>query len=271
MTRLRIVSLNAWGGQVWDELKAWIPEVGADVLCLQEMIRAPVPSPEWLRYVDANRDLAQRADLFGDVSALLPGHQAQFAAAARGPLTDVGGKVHVSEHGLGIWVVDRLAISQASARFVHGAFRERGWGEEPVPRTMQIVRVEHDGASVLVAHMHGLRDPSGKGDTPARLAQARAALANIEAMKRPNDKVVFMGDFNILPDSGCFDIWADGGLSDLVARFGIDDTRTSLYSKPSRHANYCLVSEQVQVRAFDAPATPVVSDHRPLILDIDIS
>jgi len=75
---VRIVSLNAWGGQLWEALAAWVPRCGADVLLLQEVTRAPrsapdCPAPDWLDYRDAYRTLRQRADLFGDLRALLPG------------------------------------------------------------------------------------------------------------------------------------------------------------------------------------------------------
>lgn len=69
----------------------------------------------------------------------------------------------------------------------------------------------------------------------------------------------------MLPDSDTFDVLAAIGLVDLV---GTTDTRTSRYTKPVRHANYLLVSDVDAVQCFDVPATPEVSDHRPLILDI---
>ncbi|MEL7344633.1 MAG: hypothetical protein AAFN59_07210, partial [Pseudomonadota bacterium] len=77
------------------------------------------------------------------------------------------------------------------------------------------------------------------------------------------------GEFNLLPESACFDVFAEAGLHDLVRRHGIADTRTHLYSKPGRHANYCLVTDNLPVKSFAAPPEPVVSDHRPLILDVD--
>ena len=71
-----------------------------------------------------------------------------------------------------------------------------------------------------------------------------------------------------MPGSALFAIMADLGLQDLVTKRGLTDTRTALYKKPQRHANYMFVSDSVQISAFSAPATPVVSDHRPLILDV---
>jgi hypothetical protein len=112
---------------------------------LQEVIRAPVPSPEWLIYEDAHRRLDQRGDLFADVSARLPQHQAFFAPAARGPLTDEQGRRYTSEHGLGAWVARDLLSRTTPRGLCTGSYRPDGWGPEPVPRTMQMMRLQGEG------------------------------------------------------------------------------------------------------------------------------
>ncbi|WP_373352759.1 endonuclease/exonuclease/phosphatase family protein [Pseudoroseicyclus sp. CXY001] len=267
---MRIVSLNAWGGQCWEALADWLPAAAPDVLLLQEVTRAPVPSPDWLTYRDPYRQLDQRADLFGDICRLLPRHQPAFAAAARGTLQDAAGTEIPSEHGLGTWIAPHLAVTASLSRFVHGAFRADGWGEEPVPRTAQGFRLADPatGRALAVAHMHGLRDPSGKGDTSARRAQAEALLALVRDVAAPGDPLVVAGDFNLLPGAETFAILARAGLKDLVTSRGHKDTRTALYPKPGRFADYCLVTPDIPVAAFTVPAEPVVSDHRPLILDL---
>ncbi len=269
---MRFVSLNAWGGQVWPALAQWVPAVGADILCLQEVTRAPVPSPDWLRYVDPNRALDQRADLFADISALLPQHQSYFAPATRGVLHDKTGQPVASEHGQAVWVAPHLAVTGLWQGFIHDQFRPDGWGPEPVSRVMQIMRLcdPAEGSQVVFAHFHGMRDPSGKGDTPARRAQAEAVLGALRAFIEPGEALILAGDFNLLPESETFPLLAELGLRDLITAFGITDTRTSLYTKPQRYADYALVTDEVEVLSFDAPAEPEVSDHRPLILDFEI-
>ncbi|NQY92509.1 MAG: endonuclease, partial [Deltaproteobacteria bacterium] len=105
----------------------------------------------------------------------------------------------------------------------------------------------------------------GKGDTPARSAQAKRLAALIEEARHPNDLVVACGDLNVLPDSVTFQALASIGLADLV---GTSDTRTSRYTKPTRHANYMLISDPSRVRELSIPATPEVSDHRFLVLEV---
>lgn len=269
---MRLVSLNAWGGQVWPALAHWIATAEFDILCLQEVTRAPVPSPDWLTYGDAFRQLDQRADLFGDVSRLLPRFQARFAAATRGTLQDQDGQDVASEHGIAFWVNPGLAITEADQHFIHGSFRADGWGAEPVPRTLQIARVcdPSTGATFAFAHLHGLRDPGGKGDTGARKAQYQAIVGALTSFRNAAEPLILAGDFNLLPDSATFGALTAIGLCDLVTTGGHSDTRTSLYSKPQRYANYLLVSPKVKVRTFEVPALPELSDHRPLILEFDL-
>lgn len=267
---MKIVSLNAWGGQVWDRLGPWVSDLDVDVLCLQEVIRAPVPSPEWLHYTDAYRKLEQRADLFADISALLPEHQGSFAPAARGTLRDEAGRDVASEHGIAVWVRRDLAITHATQDFIHGTFRRDGWGPEPVPRTMQAMRIENSttGTALCVGHLHGLRDPAGKGDTPVRAAQAERILKVLGAVWTPGTSCVLAGDFNVLPQSETLVRLQQAGLIDLIAHHGITDTRTALYPKNQRFADYMLVTPDLCDARFEVPATPAVSDHRALILTI---
>jgi endonuclease/exonuclease/phosphatase family metal-dependent hydrolase len=165
-----------------------------------------------------------------------------------------------------------LAITECLHRFVFGTYRPDGWGPAPVPRNIQVMRL-FDPASMrpfIVAHLHGLRDPAGKGDTPDRAAQAQAIIAAIAALRQPDDPVILAGDLNLLPDSASFAVFASIGLTDLVTTRGHRDTRTSLYPKAQRSADYMLVTPGVQVRAFAVPAIPEVSDHRPMVLDFTL-
>lgn len=116
--------------------------------------------------------------------------------------------------------------------------------------------------------MHGLRDIGGKGDTPARRAQADALVKLIRQVRKGDERLVVCGDFNVLPGSVTFDALSTLGLSDLITARGHRDTRTSYYGKEPRFADYMLVTPAVEVIAFDAVTEPEVSDHRALLLDL---
>lgn len=266
---LRIVSLNAWGGRVHAPLMRYLAEVDADVLCLQEIVRTPASKADWLLYRDANLDLPQRANLYEEIRAALPDHDAFFAPVARGELHD-GDSLVPSEFGLATFVRRSKAVIGQAQDFVHGAFLHDRWGPHPRARNAHAIRVfDYDaGKPITIVQLHGLRDPAGKHDTPARVAQADALVQFIGKIWSGNERLVVCGDLNVLPDSITFPKLADLGLTDLVVGRGFTDTRTSLYEKPGRYADYMLVTADVDVSYFEPVAAPEVSDHRALVLDI---
>lgn len=263
---MRIVSVNAWGGARYDDLAAWLPTTGADVVCLQEVTRTP-DLDGWTRFEDDARVLPQRADLMADVEAALPGHDGWFTVSDSGPVTDDAGAVHRQHFGLGMFTSPTTLVVGVRAAYVHGSYADHGdaWPHSGRPRAAQVARVEHNGRFFTLGHLHGLRDEAGKGDSPARRAQAERLAELVDGLREPGDLVVVCGDLNLLPDSETFDVLAGIGLTDLV---GTRDTRTSSYPKPVRHASYLLVSDPAAVRDFRVVAAPEVSDHRPLLLDL---
>jgi endonuclease/exonuclease/phosphatase family metal-dependent hydrolase len=264
---VRIASLNAWGGALADDLLKWLPDCGAHIVCLQEVTRTPGLTG-WTRFTDGERSLPQRAALFDDVRAALPQHQALFVTSDSGPVHDDTGRRYRQDFGLTTLVDEELPIVGVDSAFVHGQFAEHvEWPTGDRPRVALAVRTVDRAAarSVCVVQVHGLRDPSGKVDTPARRSQAERLADLVRRIRGAGDLVVVCGDFNVLPDSETFGILAEAGLTDVV---GTADTRTSHYGKKVRHANYLLVSDTAAVERFDIVAEPEVSDHRALILDI---
>jgi endonuclease/exonuclease/phosphatase family metal-dependent hydrolase len=266
---MRILSLNVWGGMLHAPLIDYLATVDADVYCLQEVSRAVAARSPWLTYRDGDVELQQRADLYGEIAAALPSHDGFFAPTARGELLD-GEQPCWQEFGLATFVRRDIAVIGQALDFVHGDFSPDGFGAYPRARNAHAFRLHDYRASrtLCVAQLHGLRDPEGKGDTPARAAQADAVIALIERLRRKNEGLVLCGDFNVLPSSDTFSALARSGLADLVTARGFTDTRTSHYTKPGRYADYMLVDPQVPVADFTVVEAPEVSDHRPLLLTV---
>lgn len=251
---------------MFESLVQWLPACGAEVLCLQEVTWTP-GYRGWVTYADTDRTSRQRSSLFDDVRHALPGHQAHFFTCDTGPVHCEDGAVRRQHFGIATFVVPHLALIGAEAAFVHGAFAHHDvWPAQDRGRLAHAVRVVgRDGRCATVAHFHGVRMSSGKSDTPQRRAQAERVAALIGRVRQGADVVVAAGDMNILPDSETFEVLAQIGLTDLV---GQSDTRSSAYLKPVRHASYLLVSDVDAVASFQVLATPEVSDHRPLVLDL---
>ena len=261
----RIVSLNAWGGALYDRLASWLPNAGADVLCLQEVTRTSGVRG-WTSFADGERTLPQRADLFADVSDILPRHHAEFAASDRGPVLDHTGRRHRQEFGLATWVAESVDYLSATTGFVHREVLEHEeWPNGDRPRAVLAIRLRDGGRAISVVQLHGLRDPAGKGDTPARKRQAERLAAFVQRIRETDDLCVLCGDLNLLPTSETFTLLSEIGLDDLV---GGSDTRTSRYAKPIRHASYLLVSDLNAVSNFEVLRDPEVSDHRALLLEV---
>ena len=268
---LRIVSLNCWGGRVYEPLMNYLREVDADVYCLQEVFNTSEPMPAWLRFMESQAEHLVRPNLFQEIAALLPEHRAMFFPAVRGYLHDRANVDFPIEYGLATYVHNVLPIIGEAVQFVFGEFRPRAWGEPPLPRNAHSVRIfdYRKDEPVTITHMHGLWQKEGKGDTPARIGQGLILASMVENMCKEGEKVIVCGDFNLLPESQTFDDLQMLGLHDLVVGRGYTDTRTSYYKKTPRFADYMLVSDAVEVRKFDVPASPEVSDHRPLVLDFN--
>ncbi|MGU3438249.1 endonuclease/exonuclease/phosphatase family protein [Actinomycetes bacterium M1A6_2h] len=264
---MRLVSVNAWGGAMFDQLVPWLKAVDADVICLQEVTRTPRRSG-WATFADGERTLPQRLNLFEDVTSALPGYTPYFVANDAGPVTDGDGVRLRQDFGIATWVRDDVPVVGLDARFVHSQFVDyTDWDVEDRPRSALAVTVrDREGnKTVSVIQLHGLRDPAGKHDTPARAEQARKLGSIVEQVITTSDVVVLCGDLNLLPTSDTFEVLRECGLIDLV---GNADTRASSYTKPVRHASYLVVSSEVAVRNFEIVSEPEVSDHRALMLDI---
>jgi endonuclease/exonuclease/phosphatase family metal-dependent hydrolase len=266
---VRILSLNAWGGRLHEPLIRYLAAGDPDVLCLQEVTRTVGAKVDWLTYRDGDFKLQQRSNLFDELRAMLLEHDAIFCPAARGNLFD-GDRPVSSDWGLAMFVRRTLPVIGQALDFVHGDFVADGWGAHPRARNAHCIRIFDAEANrtVTVCQVHGLRDPKGKIDSPARHDQADALVRLIQRVWRPDEGLIVCGDFNVIPTSVTFKALGALGLSDLVTSFGYSDTRTSFYRKTERQADYMLITPQVKVVSFDVVKEPEVSDHRVLLLGI---
>ena len=262
---VRMLSVNAWGGAMFDALAAYLTDVDADVVALQEVTRTPGVHG-WTTFADRDRVLPQRADLVADVATVLPDHEPWFTVSDSGPVV-ADGVARRQEFGLALFTRRSFVLDLRREAFVHGSYvdHEDSWPHTDRPRAAQVARLRGaDGRTFVVGHLHGLRDAAGKADTPARRAQATRFAELVESVREPGDMVVVCGDLNVLPDSETFAILGRLGLTDLV---GPADTRTARYTKPVRHASYLLVSDPAAVLGFEIVSEPEVSDHRALLVD----
>lgn len=97
-----------------------------------------------------------------------------------------------------------------------------------------------------------------------RLEQSKkvtAFLRNISSSK------ILMGDFNLLPNTQSIKI-LEKNMDNLIKKYHITGTRSSLYEKPEKYADYIFVSPEIKVVDFKV-LPDIVSDHLALYLTIE--
>jgi hypothetical protein len=261
--RLRIVSLNLWGGLAVGPLLGFVREQApdADLFCFQETIAAP----ELLHLV-----CGFRTTLYRELADALPDFDGTFdpVVAWEEPTPD-GRRIQVP-FGLSTFARRTLPISsRRAARIIeHQDHLDAAPGLHGIVRWLQLTELRVPAGPLLVANYHGIAQPGSKLDSDERLEQSRSIRRLLDAHDGP---VVLVGDFNLLPETESVKILGRG-FRNLVLERAIPSTRSRLnpyYGTPQEqpHADYAFVSPSLQVAAFCVPEVQV-SDHLPLILDL---
>lgn len=264
---MKVVSLNAWGGRCGLPLIRWLQETQADIYCLQEMFRGSnLPSPT----VSDGEGKTIDANLFGTIQQALPGYNGWFSAGSRGYINDSTWLDLPLEYGIALFIHPSLSVTAQRAELVHGEFRLDKQGSPPLSRTAQVIRCVGAEGEFTIGHLHGLWQPEGKQDSPLRIQQAYRFRDLLASVANPNEALLACGDLNLLPNSATFEILGELGLEDLNQRFNVHCTRSSLYKKHVRYADYMLANRYVKVDDFTVIKDPEISDHSPLLLQAKI-
>lgn len=255
---MKIISLNTWGGQAFDELVKFVSANlhDTDVFCFQEVF-------------DTNSDVkvtnGARANLFNELSLILKDFTGHHAFVEGG--YDYKGLVDFHlDYGLVTFVKNNLHVVSQESIIVHGLGNELTGHFGEHPRNVHVLKlIEGDSEPVVVINFHGMwKQGFGKADCPERILQSNRV---VEVMARYSEPKVLIGDFNLLPDTQSLDILREG-MRDLISEFGITTTRSALYDKPDiPFADYAIISPEIVVETFEVPKVNA-SDHLPLILKI---
>jgi hypothetical protein len=253
---VKIISLNLWGGKVYNRLEGFIKARAptTDVFCFQELFDGdPKLSPGQIaatkKYAGVNNDdvydLASRID-----DTLLP----RFNRVISRPYSELGNR-------LGIFYSKRLPVFAAGeVDIADPVEQEIDGAKSAIGAKMQWVSVDGYG---VIAHCHGIWQMGGKDDTPERLMQSRRLVVMLETF--PGEKIL-VGDFNLNPDTKSVAILSKK-MRNLIAEYGVKTTRSNL-ALPSKGkiADYAFVTAGVKVKEFQV-LSDVVSDHLPIYLE----
>ena len=252
---MKLLSLNIWCGKVYGPLMDYIRKQAkdTDIFCFQEVLNTPTDNA-------STRDF--RANIYAELEKILPDFVGYFSAEQDG-VDPIGNVNFPITFGKAMFIRKSLDVEKVDDVFV---YRERNGrvndDNTTHPASLQYTVINRDGTTYTVAHFHGLWNGRGKTDTDDRLEQSRKVK---EFLNGAEGKVVFCGDFNLSPDTKSLAMIKEG-LVNLIEINGVMTTRSSLYGKPEKFADYTIVSPDVEVRKFDVPSDKI-SDHLAMILE----
>lgn len=252
---MKILSLNTWGGRTGKEafLNFIKENKDSDIICLQE-----VHDSNWkyINEIASGSSLENvMVDQFKDMKEVLSEHVGYFDPSLE------------ENYGLAVFSKKNLNISEQGNVFV---YKEKGYVPDDDignhARNIQYLTFNKDGKDYTVINFHGLWNPlGGKHDIEDRITQSQNI---VHFMSKLSGEIILIGDFNLNPDTQSLKMLEDFGLRNLIKEYNITSTRSELYTKPGKYADYCLVTEGVEVKDFKVIETNI-SDHLPLILEIE--
>lgn len=245
---MKIISLNIWGGKVYEEFLDFINRhKDVDVFCFQEIYKDGHEFYKDSEYKD------DKHNIYHDIVKLLPNHTGIFHPA-------------LSEYyGVAMFVKNDYEIIKTGEVFIYkekGHMPEGDWGRHA--RNLQYAELKFGSEIITVANVHGLWNGQGKTDTDERIEQSQKIVDFLKTLKT---KVILCGDFNLRLDTKSVAMIEGMGLKNLIRENGVLSTRTSLYQKPEKHADYIFISPGITPKKFEV-LPDEVSDHSPLLVEI---
>jgi len=252
---VKLISLNIWAGREFKPLLEYISEHSddTDVFCFQEVFDTPTQNKIVSDYY--------RANIFSELQRALPNHKGYFAPVQDGCGFD-GPIDYKISWGLAMFLRKSLKINKIGEIYLFGHRNSRKDSNLSMPRNLQYAHLETNEHKYAIAHFHGLWNGRGKTDTEDRLEQSKIVR---QFWDKIQGKKILCGDFNLLPNTESISILEDG-LVNLIKTNQIKKTRSILYPKPDKYADYTIVSSDIKVESFAVPPIKV-SDHLPMELE----
>ncbi len=251
---MKIISLNTWGGRGGREnlLKFIEKYHETDIFCFQEMWNGGEHVGEITAGGVPLKNISYR--LLTDIGAILTTHDVYF-------------RPHYGDwYGLAIFIKKDFKVIDEGDMYV---YKEKGWISDEDngnhARTIQWITIETPKGLRTVINFHGLWNGRGKGDSEDRILQSDNILTFIKRLSTP---YVLSGDFNLRPDTESLKRFEDFGLRNLIKEYGVTTTRTSLYTKPEKFADYTFVSNDIKINDFKI-LPEEVSDHFAMFIEFE--
>jgi len=247
---MKLITLNTWGGRVKEFNQSFFETYsGTDIWCFQEMYHGGISEVK-ISGLNANHHL------FEEIEKYLPEYKSLFCNTCG------------IAYGIAAFTHKNINVIASGENLV----AKGNWEDDPDlhnrdhHRKLQWLEIKIDGKKLLIVNVHLTHRPEGKGDSEKRLKQSKIIIDFLNMFDCPK---ILCGDFNLLPETESIKMFENAGLKSLIKEYNITSTRTELYKKEWRFADYVFVSPGIKVKDFKV-LPDIVSDHSPLYLDFDL-
>lgn len=244
---IKVMSLNIWGGRYYKKLISFIKfHHNVDIFCFQEVYS--------IKYQKSSnqKESKVRKDIFESIERVLPDHNGVFC-----PIMDY-------TYGMAIFFRKTILLVDNGLYWIYK--NPKYIGNDPShSRCLQWIVLKLKKKEIGIFNIHGLWNGNGKGDSPERIKQSEF-ICNFAASF--HSLVLLCGDFNLMMDTQSV-VLLEKSYQNLIRDYRIKSTRSHLYKKSERYADYIFVPKKLHVCWFRVYDTDV-SDHLPLLAVIKI-
>lgn len=244
--KMQLITLNIWGGQIREELLSFIEKYQhIDFICLQEVYhRAP--------HKTSTNNLPVYLDICDQIAEKIPNHHFFFRPVVQ------------NVYGIAIFIKKNIEMLNEGEVVIYENPDYPGAGPRH-QRNLQWAECRQEDKKFVVINTHFLWNGAGKGDSDDRIQQSKRAKDFLDSLSIPK---ILCGDFNLRPDTESIKI-LEKDMRNLITDYNIQSTRTSLYPKEERFADYVLVSDGIDVQDFKV-LPDEVSDHAALWMEFEL-
>jgi len=287
---MKIYSWNIWSGSLGEapinDLRRFVTEE-ADIICLQEVHRAPQTVPRLLMPNDPGSRIAPlNSWLYQEiVDALGEGFAYYYAPQLKGCYHDCERAPYPELEYGNLLIIKRELRHTYRSGFICGNIQKlyNFKTGSPAGKTAQVVDVYDANGVITIGHGHGAWANGNKGNTAWRNSQAINMLKLLDPhystlrqrAAKPDyyPRTLLVGDWNVTSSTRTVrrfrdsQVFGKSGGEHLNAKWGITDTRTCYYQKPIREADHAFAS--ANLKANLTVDVTVASDHGALLVSFE--
>ena len=255
---MKLLSLNLWGGHVYESRMDFLKEHAAtvDIFCFQEVFSTSA---------DYGQSAQARSNIYQEIEKVLPDFRGYFNGEQDSVRNHDWVDFPVS-YGLATFIRSSVPVKNFGDFVMYGY--EQGTdqqGDMPTgPGNLQYFELDVNGTSVTVANVQGLWSDLEETDSPNHIQQSERVAQYLQG--QPGEKIL-CGDFNLMPTTKSLAILEQGMRNLVKEKETAPDGQ--LYEREDKQANYTLVSPGVTVHGFSV-MPDVVSDHLAMSLEFSV-